>query len=357
MDTLEATEATRNVARAGYPASSLRYDWLVALLGVLSTCGAYVDLWAHTHIPQLETFFTPWHGVLYGSFLLNAGVLVGTAVVNHRKGYAWERSLPQGYGLALLGVCVYTVGGVGDMFWHILFGIEKNVEALLSPTHLLLAVGGFLIKTGPLRSAWQRIGKANLSGWRELGPMLLALMSTVAGFMFFTTYADPFVNTWASARVSIDSQLGFLVQALGVGSVLIQTALLMGPVLLVIRRWQLPFGAMTLVFLLLQILVSVPGDTYYLLPVALLAGLGADALLLWLKPSVARGNAFHLFAFLVPVILYLLYFLELSLLPWKGLGWSIHMWMGSVVLAGVVSLLLSFLLVPPRGIVANDDAI
>jgi hypothetical protein len=143
-------------------------------------------------------------------------------------------------------------------------------------------------------------------------------------------------------------------QALGVSSVLIQTALLMGPVLLVVRRWQLPYGAMTVVFSLIQILVSVSGDTYYLLPVVLLAGGCADALLLWLKPSVTRRNEFHLFALLVPFSLYLLYFLELSLLSWKGVSWSIHMWMGSVVLAGVVSLLLSFLLLPPRGMVAND---
>ncbi|HLZ56086.1 MAG TPA: hypothetical protein VKR06_03995 [Ktedonosporobacter sp.] len=344
----------REEVRTGYPANTLRYDWIMALLGVLSAGGSYLDLWAHTHIPKLETFFTPWHAVLYGSFLLSAGVLAGTAIVNHREGYPWSRSMPRGYGLALLGVFVFAVSGFGDMIWHILFGIEKSVEALLSPTHLGLALGGFLIKTGPLRSGWQRIGAANLRGWRELGPMLLALLGILTGFAFFTVYANSFVDLWAAAKTSGNAEVTSLIQTIGVVSVLLQTALLMGPVLLVIRRWQLPFGALTLVFTLLQAFVSVPGDTYYLLPVALLAGLFADWLLLWLKPSVTRSNEFHLFAFLAPVVLYLLYYLEVALLPGAGISWSIHLWMGSVVLAGVVSLLLSYLLLPPRGIVAND---
>jgi hypothetical protein len=39
-----------------------------------------------------------------------------------------------------------------------LFGIKVDLEALLSPTHLLLAVGGALISTGPLRTALNRPG-------------------------------------------------------------------------------------------------------------------------------------------------------------------------------------------------------
>jgi hypothetical protein len=350
MATSEVALAHKEI-RTGYPANALRYDWILALLGVLGICGSYLDLWAHTHIPQLETFFTPWHGVLYGSFLLRAGVLLGTVIVYHRQGYAWQRSMPKGYGLALLGVFVYAASGVGDMIWHILFGIEKSVEALLSPTHLGLALGGFLISTGPLRSAWQRVGEHNLHG-RELGPMLLSLLAMLAGFMFFTIYANPFVNLWAAATLSSNANVAYMMQALGVSSVLLQSALLMGPVLLVVRRWRLPFGALALVFTLLQVAVSVPGDTYYLLPVALLAGLCADGLLLWLQPSPMREMEFRLFAFLAPVVLYLFYFLDLNLVA--GVHWSIHMWLGSVVLSGVVSLLLSFLLLPPRGILAND---
>ena len=33
-----------------------------------------------------------------------------------------------------------------------------------------------------------------------------------------------------------------------------------------------------------------------------------------------------------------------------GIGWSIHLWLGSIVVAGIVGLLLSFLVVPPSGL-------
>lgn len=322
----------------GQPTSSLRYDWIAAFLSLLGVIGGYTDLWAHTHIPQLETFFTPWHGVLYGSFLLYGGFLVATAINNHRKGYAWLQAMPQGYGLALVGVIIYLVGGVGDMCWHLLFGIEQNLEALLSPTHLVLGLGGFLMKTGPLRSAWQRA--SNSTGWKELLPMILSLVCVLTSFTFFTWYANPF-----AFPVAVSKNTSY--QALGFASFFIQTAFFMGPILLIVRRWNLPFGALTLTFTLANLALSVPQNTYYLLPVAILGGLGADLLLRQLKPAQTQGNAFHLFAFAVPVILYILYFVELQLLV--GIAWTIHLWMGCIVLAGVVSLLLSYLLQPPRG--------
>ena len=40
-------------------------------------------------------------------------------------------------------------GAIGDMFWHIIFGIEVSIDALLSPTHLLLLIGALLILSGP----------------------------------------------------------------------------------------------------------------------------------------------------------------------------------------------------------------
>jgi hypothetical protein len=42
---------------------------------------------------------------------------------------------------------------------------------------------------------------------------------------------------------------------------------------------------------------------------------------------------------------YALYFLVL--LVTKGVGWSMNLWMGSIVMAGIVGLLVSYLLVPP----------
>ena len=41
------------------------YQWLFLAATAWLVGGAYLDNWAHAHIATLDTFFTPWHGVLY----------------------------------------------------------------------------------------------------------------------------------------------------------------------------------------------------------------------------------------------------------------------------------------------------
>jgi hypothetical protein len=55
----------------------------------------------------------------------------------------------------------------------------------------------------------------------------------------------------------------------------------------------------------------------------------------------------HLFAFAMPAVYYLCYFLNLAI--FQGIQWSIHLWLGSVFMAGIVGLLLSYLVVPMKG--------
>jgi len=74
------------------------------------------------------------------------------------------------------------------------------------------------------------------------------------------------------------------------------------------------------------------------------AGLLADLLLWRLQPAAARPVAVHLFAFAVPLAFYGLYFATLALTD--GIGWSIHLWAGAAVMAGVVGVLLSYLIAP-----------
>lgn len=40
------------------------YQWLFLAATAWLFGGAYLDNWAHAHIATLDTFFTPWHGVL-----------------------------------------------------------------------------------------------------------------------------------------------------------------------------------------------------------------------------------------------------------------------------------------------------
>jgi dipeptidyl aminopeptidase/acylaminoacyl peptidase len=138
----------------------------------------------------------------------------------------------------------------------------------------------------------------------------------------------------------------FQVEDLGVAGVMIQSALLMGAVLVLVTSWVLPFGALTLLFTLNGLLMAVFDDRYRLVIAVLVAGILADLLLAWLKPSVEQRGRLYLFAIGVPVLLYALYFLALQLT--QGIGWGIHLWVGALVLAGLSGWLVSFLIVSAR---------
>lgn len=333
------------------PSGGLLFDTMMILFSCWFMGGLFLDGWAHTHIPRLETFFTPWHAVLYSGYLSVALFLLISLYRNHARGYAWSRSLPSGYELSLLGAAIFAVSGVGDMIWHIVFGIEQNVEALLSPTHLGLATGLILCMSGPLRAAWRR-SESRTSGWRALLPMLFSITFIFSVFTFFTEYAHPFVRLTASFIYPIDYTAVQTSISLGLVSILFQAALLGAIVLLIVRRFILPFGAFTMIFTINIALLSILGNHYSLIPAAALGGLGADLLYRWLQPSTKRPDMLRLFAFAVPAFYYLCYFLNLQLI--RGIQWSIHLWLGSVFMVGITGLLLSFLMVPMRGSVEKD---
>ncbi|MGH7429136.1 MAG: hypothetical protein ACREJ4_12405, partial [Candidatus Methylomirabilaceae bacterium] len=138
---------------AVWPRTAVAFDWVVIVLSAWLTVGAHLDAWAHINIPGLETFFTPWHAVLYSGYLALAAFLTGSAIRNRAAGAPWARLLPGGYVLSLLGVVIFAASGVGDMVWHLIFGIEDSLDALMSPTHLGLALGAGLMVSGPLRAA------------------------------------------------------------------------------------------------------------------------------------------------------------------------------------------------------------
>src|SRR5437763_10314805 len=177
--------------------SSLRFDWIMVVVSVWWLGGLFIDGWAHSNIPQLETFFTPWHAVFYSGYLAVTFTLLVQILLNLRqsafsasgrtpslvtlvreslKGNRWlagAGAIPTGYELSVLGVVIFGVSGIGDLTWHLLLGIERSTEALLSPTHLGLALGIGLALSGPLRAAWRRSG--GTTSWRQLGPAILSL--------------------------------------------------------------------------------------------------------------------------------------------------------------------------------------
>jgi TolB protein len=135
--------------------------------------------------------------VLYSGALTLFGFLAVNQVLNMGKGYAWARALPKGYQLSLVGAALFLLGGALDFLWHTVFGIEVNLETLLSPTHLFLATSGVLVMSGPLRAL-----SNEARGWRALGPLVLSATSVLSILTFFTQFAHP-INAPLAQTVNI----------------------------------------------------------------------------------------------------------------------------------------------------------
>jgi hypothetical protein len=304
-----------------------------------------VDGWAHTHGKVDTTFFTPWHAVFYTGFLAVAGALVGALVRQRARCGTWQQALPPGYHFALLGAVIFACGGVGDMLWHTFFGIEKGVEALFSPTHIMLGCGGWLMVGGPFYAAWQRLTPLERR-WHQHLPWLLSLTWMLSTGTFLTQIAHPIVYLWGGG--SVPGTPGWMWQALGVVGMLWDTGFLMGFILLTMRRWVLPMGALTLVIGLNAVAMGfLHRGAYPFLPVMarVVTALGAEMVYAWLQPSVQRPGAWRLFATVVPLLLTTLHFGVLGVTV--GVWWSVHLWAGTIVLTGFVGLLVSLLLMPP----------
>lgn len=327
--------------RVARPLGGVGFDCVMALIFSWPLIGAYSDAWAHVHI-RLDTFFTPWHGVLYSGFLAVAITMFALPVINMRRGIPWRQALPAGYGLSFVGVLVIFVGGPGDLLWHTIFGIEKELDAAFSPTHLLVALAIGLIVSGPLRAAWHR-DNGRAPGFSALLPGMISLAFTLSTITLITQFAHPFFYTWAAVgEQTVSPNTAKMIGAL---DILFETGVLMGLLLVTLRRWALPFGALTLVFTLNAVALSFMHDYFYLIPGAVLTGLMADVLVRYLQPSVVNTLALRIFAFAVPVTSQLLYFGALML--HSGVWWSVHMWLGVTAWSGVAGLLLSFVAVPP----------
>ena len=354
-----ASLGTTSTTRTAQPAGSLRFDWLYTLLGTWLIGGVFLDGWAHTHGKVDKSFFTPWHAILYSGYLAVAIFLAVTLVRNHAKGHVWLKAVPPGYGASVVGAAIFAIGGVGDLLWHTIFGIEKGIEGEISPSHLTLALGAFLMLSGPLRAAWRQRDPDAARRWATLLPALLSLVYLFSLLVFFTQFADPITHSRADLNISqiviFFSPTGSdtdttLSTKLGVASILLQSAIMMGIVLLAVRRWRLPVGSFALIFALNGLLVSFLAGNAPALATMLLSGLiglAVDLLNLLLKPSEQNALGLRVFAFVVPVVNYVVYFAALLVIS-GGIYWSVHLWTGSIVMAGIVGVLLSYLLVPPQ---------
>jgi hypothetical protein len=179
-----------------------------------------------------------------------------------------------------------------------------------------------------------------------IGPALLSLAALICGLTFITMASHPLLTSIGSAAHGYSNQIG---QIAGTTSILLTTLLLMGPTLLVIRRWQLPAGSLVLVWGIDTLAMAVvdwhrSAQTWQALAI-FAAIVVVEIIRLRLGPLMEKRSAFHLFAGLAPFLLMGSYFL--ALIFTLGSTWTVHMLTGIVVEAAIAGWLLSILIWPP----------
>jgi hypothetical protein len=317
---------------AGIPATGGEH-LLTVLFGLWMTVGLFLDGYFHQNLDsEGESFLTPWHGVFYAGFAASAFWLLAMSRRRAPGSADWSlRFLPPGYDGARLGIVLFALGGIGDAAWHTAFGVERGVDALLSPTHLVLFVGLVLILTAPLRA--MRVAPRS-SPWILVG----SLTSATALVGFFLNFAWG-LGIAALTRVPYDpvTEAGETEVIAGVASMLVTTTVLFVAARLLSSAGSIPAGAFTTLFGLVAILVSVAFDEDLEgVVAAVLAGAALDVLL---RAAPSRSWRVAATFGAVSAGMWLVYLGLLSGLD--GIEWQAEIWLGGVVLNGLAAYLIA----------------
>lgn len=308
-----------------------RRDLITGAIGVWLVVALVSDGWAHFNVPELESFFTPWHGALYAGFAAMAGWIGLLAWQSRRAGRSLFSGLPRGYRGAAAGVLVFGVGGVADLLWHEVFGIEVAVDALVSPSHLMLGAGGLLMLSSPLRaSGVLREDKP----WTAAAVLSLTLSTTLVAF--FLQYTSPFpmpavvesfVPTPEGTAGHLEAEMPVIA---GLSGYLVTTVLFTLPLLLMLRgRERFAAPVTVLVGPIAWLPVAVVGFPW--IPVA--GALGATAGAVVADLLLARvQTALPIVAGGVAALVWAGQLAGLALAD--ALRWPVSLWAGAVVLAG-----------------------
>jgi hypothetical protein len=345
-------------------AMTWRRDLVTIGLAAWLIAGLFLDGWAHNTRPLLETFFTPWHAVFYSGFAAITAWMGWLAWSHHEPGRPWTKALPRGYLPAAAGVLLFSLSGLGDMLWHESFGIEQGISALLSPTHLGLFTGAFLIVTAPLRSLWsdRTIGRTAAGGRLLPAVMSLALAGALCAFilMELNVFKESFYGVGlqqfiAESFPGEDFVPDRNIQA-GIAAFMVTTVVLFGPLLFLLRRWDPPPGAI-LAVMGTQAVAMAGLDGFEdpgLVALGLLGAGVVEALAWLLRPAPGRLAALRAFCVLGPAAFWGVY-LGGAAIADGGLGWPAEIWGGAVAWSALTLLGLSLVMYPPALPAERED--
>jgi hypothetical protein len=336
------------------PSADSTLDWLMTFAGIWTLSGLFID--GHHHLfESVESFFNPWHALMYSGGVFAIAVLIWRALKNRRLGYPFWQAVPDGYQQSMVGVAFILVGGAADLAWHAFFGFEHQLDLLVSPPHLVLLTALFFVVTGPVRSAFARPDPpATLLA--QL-PLLICMGLAVETLLFMTQiafYPEALMRDHPLSQITyrgdqfVLSAFLFYRQALEMIIVIWQSVLLAVAVLYVVARIRVAFGG--LVVLCIAEKLWIAGDLSrdrlefaLVIAASIIAGIMGDIVLARFRPAVSNANAFRALGFLIPAAYFGAYFI-LAVPLFGGTWWNMTFVFGAIAEAGIAGLCVSQLL-------------
>lgn len=313
-------------------------DAVVAILSVFFFAGVTLDFRSHHSGISFaeEGFFTPEHMFFYTMFLGIAAVVGSVTYRNRRTGADWVEAVPSGYGWGIVGLLLFGLGGVGDFWWHTTFGFEHGTEGLTSPSHLMLATGTALLLASPLRAAWYRSDDPT---GVEIFPVIVSASLLFSLLVLFGGWANPISQPQPAPTISNHAAI-----MIGISGLHLFSLFFVGGMQALIRQFQLPFGALTVMIGVPAVVTAVVWGTFDYIVTVVLTGLTADAFVRWRRPTPTNLRALRMFGALIPLVFVGSYMGIIRLTD--EIAWTVHVWTGAVITAGLAGLLLTYAIAP-----------
>ncbi|MGH2761052.1 MAG: hypothetical protein ACRDLD_00410 [Thermoleophilaceae bacterium] len=365
------------------PVTTWREDLVTMALGFWPILAMMFDGRNHNNETGQESFFSLEHLFLYaGASVL--GVWIVQLVLRHQvaagadpiRGRIDLRAIPVGYGVALIGLGILSVAGPADLIWHELYGFEVNVDAIYSAPHLALFFGAMLVASTGIRSMWAKRDIA--PDLRTFAPVLLSSILFIGVAGFITMYLSAFMTNVSLTSdfmadlerfndVHADQTVGlnpgltgygddewpyyYYSASHGIASMMVTTLVLLGPILLLLRRWRVPVGSVTLIYLGFGLLVNIMTeyrDIVLIVPL-ILAGATIDLLQQRLGRQRSDGRVslggIRIVGPAAAAVLWISYFVVVALDT--GIGWEPTLWVGALIVGIMTGFGVAFLIAPP----------
>jgi hypothetical protein len=346
---------------AGHPvkvpvASTSGALWSLLSVLMLWQIGAHVDAWYHVHYgATIDSFLTWPHALLYAGWASTAAVAL--VQVASRGGWGTVRSR-DGLLVVVLGVTGFGLGGLVDFAWHTLVGFETNIETVFAPSHLWLLVWFMVAGVGTLRIAADQRRRGPRTGEHSRAAEV-ALMICIA-ILFRATiwslfYAAPLAVDYAASGATVGQLPGYdhlawvndAARAAGTTGMLLYGVLLALFVVLAVHRLRLPAGCLAVLMLWDGLLTALATGMWLYVPAVALAATVSETFWAWLRRSGADDEHIVALATSVPMALLIAYFGTMAAFG-GGIRWSAHVWVGSIGLVGLFSLVAGLIAEPPR---------